>query len=67
MEKDAEKECHQTLGVAAHSTRGRGTALKWSKSLNADKPIVYCVRLFLVLQLYYACPCYPLTFQVRTR
>ena len=23
--------------------------------------------LFLVLQLYYACPCYPLTFQVRTR
>ena len=40
IEKAADKECRKTLGVTARSTRSKGTALKWSKSVNADKPIV---------------------------
>ena len=34
------KEHRKTLGTTSCSTRSKGTAFQWSKSLNADKPIL---------------------------
>ena len=34
------KEHQKTLGTTSCSTRSKGTAFQWSKSLNADKPIL---------------------------
>jgi len=34
------KEHRKTLGTTSRSTRSKGTAFQWSKSLNADKPIL---------------------------